>query len=366
MGKNIGSSLNQNEAIPPELYQPVIDSIVAETGKEKSRTIPILQAVQAEFGYLPKEALKYICEATEISPARLSGIATFYSQFRHWPAGEHVIKVCTGTACHVKGASLVSDAIRRELKLTNLEAVSEDRLFSLEEVACLGCCTLAPVIIIGNQTYGHVKTNEVKDILQDFLRSEKEATHEPMMISDDSYDTEIRVGLGSCCLAGGSGEIIRAAEKTVQRYGIQARIKPVGCVGACSQTPLVEMATRGSPPVRYPRVAQERVNELILHHLQPPKWQDRLKAHLIDWLDTMHTDNMLASPTNQENDVRENQLINFLEHQKHIATEHYGEISPLSLDEYVKCDGFKALNTVLKTMNPEQLTESVIASKFFF
>ena len=95
----------------------MVNSIVARIGTSKDKVIPILQALQNELNYLPSEALKYICEITEIGPGQLSSVSTFYSQFRHIPAGEHIIKVCTGTACHVKGAPLVMDAFKRELEI---------------------------------------------------------------------------------------------------------------------------------------------------------------------------------------------------------------------------------------------------------
>ena len=92
-----------------------IDSLVARVGRGKQAVIPILQAIQAEYRYLPEEALRRVCEITDITPAAITGIASFYSQFRHRPAGRHLISVCHGTACHVKGADLVYDAVRRDL-----------------------------------------------------------------------------------------------------------------------------------------------------------------------------------------------------------------------------------------------------------
>ena len=150
-----------------EIYSAV-ETAVSTFGKSKDKVIPILQAVQDELNYLPSESLKYICEITEITPGQISGVSTFYSQFRHLPAGEHTIKVCTGTACHVKGAGLVIDAFRRELNIVDETSTTKDGLFSIEKVACLGCCTLAPVVQIDNKTYGHVKTTGAKEIINDF------------------------------------------------------------------------------------------------------------------------------------------------------------------------------------------------------
>ena len=147
-----------------------VDEVVSFTGKEPDKVIMILQEVQKRLNYLPSEALRHICRVTDITPGQISGVSTFYSQFRHIPAGRHTIKVCSGTACHVKGAPLISDAFRRVLKIDDTRNSSPDNLFSIEEVACLGCCTLAPVIQIDGKTYGHVKPTQVEEIIKDFLK----------------------------------------------------------------------------------------------------------------------------------------------------------------------------------------------------
>ena len=94
-----------------------VDEVVAITGREKEKVIQILQEVQKKLNYLPSEALKHICKVTEITPGQISGVSTFYSQFRHLPVGKHTVKICSGTACHVKGAPLISDAFKRVLKI---------------------------------------------------------------------------------------------------------------------------------------------------------------------------------------------------------------------------------------------------------
>ncbi|MCK7540784.1 MAG: NAD(P)H-dependent oxidoreductase subunit E [Marinilabiliales bacterium] len=124
--------------------RPAVEAIVAATGRGKDKVIPLLQAVQNEFNFIPSDALKLLYELTDITPEQVTGVSTFYSQFRHVPFGQHIIKICTGTACHVKGAELVADAFKRVLKLNGESHTTSDGLFSIENVACLGCCTLAP------------------------------------------------------------------------------------------------------------------------------------------------------------------------------------------------------------------------------
>jgi len=178
----------------------VVEEVVAFTGKEKDKVIPILQEVQKRLNYIPSEALKHICKITEITPGQISGVSTFYSQFRHIPAGRHIIKICQGTACHVKGANLVSDAFRRELKLEPDSGNTSDMLFSVEEVACLGCCTLAPVVQIDDKTYGHVSPAGVDMVIADFLHQVSSRKKSTELKNQSSVASEIRIGLGSCCV----------------------------------------------------------------------------------------------------------------------------------------------------------------------
>ena len=147
----------------------IIDGIVEKEGKPTEAVIPVLQAIQDKFNYLPEEALKRVCEISDITQSQITGISTFYSQFRHKPVGEHIIKVCVGTACHVKGALLVYDSFKRSLQLNGKEDTDKEGLYTLEKVACLGCCTIAPVVQIDDITYGNVETDKVSEILDDFI-----------------------------------------------------------------------------------------------------------------------------------------------------------------------------------------------------
>jgi len=144
-----------------------IDSIVAEKGTTREALIPILQAIQREFNYLPEEALRRVSDTTEIKPAEIIGVASFYSQFRLAPVGEHMIRVCVGTACHVKGAVQVYDAMRREFKLKDGQHTDQSGKYTIEKVSCLGCCTLAPVVQIDHITYGHVTSDKASELIKD-------------------------------------------------------------------------------------------------------------------------------------------------------------------------------------------------------
>ncbi|MEK7405756.1 MAG: NAD(P)H-dependent oxidoreductase subunit E [Acidobacteriota bacterium] len=141
------------EQEPPAAF---VERIVQREGRSKEAAIPILQAIQAHYRYLPDEALKRVCELTEITAAQIAGTSSFYSRFRRSPLGKHVVRVCHGTACHVAGARHLTDELRRRLEIPGGADTDPRRMFTLDEVACLGCCSLAPVIMVDDQTVGRL------------------------------------------------------------------------------------------------------------------------------------------------------------------------------------------------------------------
>jgi NADH-quinone oxidoreductase subunit E len=140
---------------------------------ERGALIPFLQSAQETYGYIPAWAIDHIGEVTGIPAADIYGVITFYSQFRLKPLGKHIIKICDGTACHVNGSTTILRAIEDELRITT-EETTEDGLFSIQKVACLGCCSLSPVIMIGNETYGRLTVKMVQQVLRDYRNREKE------------------------------------------------------------------------------------------------------------------------------------------------------------------------------------------------
>ena len=158
-------------ASPEEAVQAMVrrtDAIIDRIGTRRDQIIPLLQALQAEFNYLPSDALNRLYERTEIDRAQLISVSSFYSQFRMVPYGKHIIKVCIGTACHVKGANNVYDAFKRELKMGEDTITTADQQYSIEKVACLGCCALAPVVQIDNKIFGHVQPGRANEVLAEF------------------------------------------------------------------------------------------------------------------------------------------------------------------------------------------------------
>ena len=140
-----------------------IEGVLDELAKVKGSLITILQKTQETYGYLPKEAIIYISERT--------GIATFYTQFRLTPVGKYLIMLCQGTACHVNSSELILQTIKDELGIEDGET-TEDGLFSLKCVACLGCCSLSPVMMINENTYGSLTPEKTKKILKELREAE--------------------------------------------------------------------------------------------------------------------------------------------------------------------------------------------------
>jgi NADH-quinone oxidoreductase subunit E len=141
-----------------------LKSKLGQMGRERGRLIPMLQLVQDTLAYLPPAAIQLVSDHLEISASEVYGVATFYNQFRFNPPGRHPIKVCLGTACHVKGGEIILENFERKLQIKDGQTTA-DREFSIDRVACVGCCALAPVAIVGETLYGKMQPSKVEGIV---------------------------------------------------------------------------------------------------------------------------------------------------------------------------------------------------------
>lgn len=152
-----------------------LDEIIQSIGAKKSNLIAILQKVQEKYRYLPEEAMTYIgTKIDDLSPATVFGVATFYAQFSLEPKGKYEIKICDGTACHVRGSMPVYESVIQRFKLTDGKFTTEDGMFSIETVSCLGACGLAPVVVVNEKVYPQMTTDAMKVVLDTILEREKE------------------------------------------------------------------------------------------------------------------------------------------------------------------------------------------------
>ena len=338
------------------------DAIIDRIGSSRQIIIPLLQALQEEFSYLPSDAVERIYERTEIDRAQLISVSTFYSQFRHIPYGKHLIKVCTGTACHVKGAGNVYDSFRRELKMEDDSVTTGDQLFSIEKIACLGCCTLAPVVQIDEKIYGHVLPGKVNEVIEDFLTGQVEREKEEAKNAGRQVTGEIRLGMGSCCMASGSSDIYKKLKTASNELGVDVKIKPVGCVGVCNKVPLIDVVLPDGSITRYPNVKAIEIKEILHYHFKPAGYLKRLKNSLLNHVDTFHTDITWDNVVWKPEDERTGVIDSFLSGQKHISTEGYGFLAPLNIDEYIDHGGFEALKKVFTSQTRDEVVKSILTS----
>ncbi|MGO8928601.1 MAG: NAD(P)H-dependent oxidoreductase subunit E [Limisphaerales bacterium] len=340
-----------------------VDEAVERIGRAPDAVIPILQALQDQYGYLPEEALRRVCAATQITPAAISGVSTFYDMFRHEPSGKHIVHMCHGTACHVGGAERVEDALRRYLRIPEGSDTDAERRFTIERVACLGCCTLAPVVRIEEETIGYTTAEKVPGVIHDFLATRQNAVAAKPYVSSPQHGNgaaEIKVCLDSCCLAKGTDRVFNALQQSLALSGANATVKRVGCVGACYKTPMVEVAVPGKPSVTYAGLTMAQAGELVQSHFRP-----RGLAHRASRLWTKVVDGLLMEDDAEAKQVgrlvvdrHDPGVRAFFDRQVHIAMEHYGRLDPLDLNEYLAHDGFAALARCLGVGSPKSEAQS--------
>ena len=144
----------------------VVDAIIDNHGGKPSAIISILQDVQEEYRYLPKDVFTHLSERLKISRARIYSVATFYENFSFEPKGKYVIKICDGTACHVRKSIPILERMQSELGLSNEKKTTDDKLFTVETVSCLGACSLAPVITVNEKVYAAVTPDSASELLK--------------------------------------------------------------------------------------------------------------------------------------------------------------------------------------------------------
>lgn len=149
-----------------------IESIISKYEGRKEFLIPILQEIQEKYNYLPKDALIYVSKKLSVPLIQVYSVATFYKTFSLKPKGKHIIKVCLGTACHVRGAPRIVDEIKRKLNI-EVGETTEDKLFTLETVRCLGACALGPIVVIDDEYYGQVNPKKINMILHKYIAQEE-------------------------------------------------------------------------------------------------------------------------------------------------------------------------------------------------
>ncbi len=161
--ERINTKQHSKQKTPVDLS--LLNPIIEKYNNKKGRLIPLLQETQSIYGYIPQQAFEKLSKEAGLEISDMYGVATFYAQFRLKPVGKNIIRVCHGTACHVQNSDAITEALQNELKIKDGET-SEDGLFTLESVACLGCCSLAPVMMVNNETYGKLTKDKAVKIIK--------------------------------------------------------------------------------------------------------------------------------------------------------------------------------------------------------
>lgn len=150
-----------------------VNEILEKNHNNPSRLIPILQEVQEVYKYLPKDVISYVATSLDVPPAHVYGVATFYAHFSLTPKGKHIIRLCDGTACHVKKSTAILERLYDKLGLNEEKKTTDDQLFSIELVSCLGACGLAPVVVIDGEVHGQSTPDRIEAIVEKIIEDEK-------------------------------------------------------------------------------------------------------------------------------------------------------------------------------------------------
>ena len=300
----------------------LVEGVLRQYQDDDTSLIMILQQAQSIYGYLPQEVIYHVAERTGNSPAKVMGVATFYSYFRLKPMGTYQIMLCDGTACHVNGSERIRTAITQELGIHNGET-TEDGLFTLNEVACLGCCSLAPVMMINGETYGNLTPEKTIKILRQLRQRES------------GQGVRILVGQGSCGVSAGASRVAKVLAGHMNATD-SFSVETTGCIGMCYLEPIVDIYE----------------GDRLLHRLVRVKENDALS--IVDAVrknDYSKLEPLFIS----DDDAR------FLKKQKRVALRNCGVVNPTSIDDYISHGGYQALDRALHEA-PEDIIEEIKVS----
>lgn len=300
----------------------LMEGVLRQYQEDATSLIMILQQAQSIYGYLPQEVIYHVAQRTGNSPAKVMGVATFYSYFRLQPMGTYQIMLCDGTACHVNGSERIRTAITQELGIHNGET-TEDGMFTLNEVACLGCCSLAPVMMINGDTYGNLTPEKTIKILRQLRQREA------------GNGIRILVGQGSCGVSAGAARVAKVLAGHMTATD-SFTVETTGCIGMCYLEPIVDIYE----------------GEQLLHRLVRVTETDALGiVEAVRKKDFSKLEAMFIS----DEDAR------FLKKQKRVALRNCGVVDPTSIDDCINHAGYQALDKALK-MKPEEVIEEIKVS----
>ena len=326
-------------------------------GRADSGVIGLLQAIQRRFGFVPSDVLEYVCSKANVPLAQAYGVVTFYPSLSLAPRGRHVVRVCTGTACHVRGADRLTTALGDHLGVAAGET-TKDREFTLDTVACVGCCSLAPVLMVGEETFGRLDPQRAVDVITareevpedqaarsrtlDLPRGTTGVRHpHHVEATSPALANRVVVGLGTCGLAAGGRRVHNALELAIEEHFIDARVEVTGCIGLCFREVLVELDSPALGSCLYGNVTAQRVPELVHAHFT----EGRVLEDLL---------------VSQRGEMTRDAA--FFDKQARVVMRHSGHLDPDSIGDYLASGGFAALHRALEEMTPEAVIDVLDAS----
>ncbi len=317
--QGVGRERERMSGLVKEVDLSLMEETLRDLGDDPTNLILIMQTAQDIYGYLPIEVIELISSRTGASVAKIMGIATFYSFFKLDPSGKYEIMLCQGTACHVNGADNIRMAISQELGIEDGQT-TPDGVFTLNEVACLGCCSMAPVMMINGETYGHLTPDGAIQVIRELYAVER------------GQGYRIMVGEGSCGVAAGAGhveEVIKGFMTPTDSF----TISKTGCIGMCFLEPIVDIYDGDTLVHRLVNVRDSDVLPIV-EAVRSGKFNK--------------VEHLFITPEDQK----------FLDQQERVALRNCGVIDPTSIGDYIRHDGYKALDKALH-MTPEKVIEEV-------
>ncbi len=317
--------------------------------------LPELIELQNRDRYLRPEALAALGKKLGLSLNHIYSVATFYHAFRFTPSGKHQIKVCVGAACYVKGAETIYAAFAKHLQLAEDSDTSADGLFTLSKVACLGCCMLAVAVQIDRHIFGYVSSENIPQLLKDFLQMAQEELSDPESYAGNNNlpSAEIRLCGCSSCQAAGSDRIIRALKRERAKNDFAFTVKEVGCHGLSARAPLLTVVSKGLY-YHYDTVREHHLKTILDRHFSPKtllrraNWQAQLALH--SWYNRKCQCQAEISTSPE------------LGEYARLVTANSGQDHPEDLCEYQRHGGFQALLRASQ-MTPERVIEILEAAQ---
>ncbi|MFZ0052970.1 MAG: NAD(P)H-dependent oxidoreductase subunit E [Desulfobaccales bacterium] len=354
----------------------MVTDIINRYREERGNLLPILLDINRQFNWLPRCTLEHVSDELKIPLAEILRVASFYNAFSLVPRGKIIVSVCLGTACHLKGGPRLADALERDLGIKRGQT-TDDMLFTLETIRCMGACALAPLVVVGQEYYPSSDSRKIAGVIQELREAEEkgiEVTEEkaPEVVVKEplklphintaadfaAFRDEVLAGYdpnkpviivchGTGCVANHSPRVAEALRQAIDAAGLGVKVVPeiktTGCHGFCSRAPLVVMHPSG---LFYQNVSPDDAEEIVKTTLVEGKPVERLLA--VDH----HTGEHIA----YDHDIP------FYKYQTRIVLRNIGRIDPTDMRDTIIAGGYQALVKVLTTMSPEQVIDTVEAS----